>query len=269
MVFAERWGNPWSKTQTHSFTPDHLGKSDFQEEYMADDAILRRQFLVGAGAVAAALSPATPSQAQAAPAAPLASPAVPSDEPLLTLTPTEHAFIIAAVDTLIPADELSPSGSACGVDVFIDRQLASAWGGGAKMYRSGPFHKGKPEQGYQLALTPREFFATGIIATNEWTRKTYGKDFDRLAETDRIATVKAMESGKAEFHNFSSRGFFNQLHSLAFQGFFGDPIYGGNRNMVSWKMLGFPGLPATYANKIDEYHDKKLVIPSQSIADFS
>ena len=137
------------------------------------------------------------------------------------------------------------------------------------MYRSGPFHKGKPEQGYQLALTPREFFATGIIATNEWTRNTYGKDFDRLAETDRIATLKAMESGNAEFYNFSSRGFFNQLHSLAFQGFFGDPIYGGNRNMVSWKMLGFPGLPATYANKIDEYHDKKLVMPPQSIADFS
>ena len=57
----------------------------------------------------------------------------------------------AAVDTMIPADELSPSGSDCGVATFIDRQLASAWGGGAKMYRAGPFLKGKPEQGYQLA----------------------------------------------------------------------------------------------------------------------
>src|SRR5450755_2938021 len=161
---------------------------------MADDAILRRQFLVGAGAAAAAMNSATPSQAQAAPAAPPASPAVPADEPLLTLTPTEHAFIIAAVDTLIPADELSPSGSACGVDVFIDRQLASAWGGGAKMYRSGPFHKGKPEQGYQLALTPREFFATGIAETNEWSRKTYGKDFDRLGSKEREAALKVLES---------------------------------------------------------------------------
>ena len=236
---------------------------------MADDAILRRQFLVGAGALASTLSAATPAQAQAVPAAPPASAALPADEPLLTLTPTEHAFIVAAVDTLIPADELSPSGSTCGIDVFIDRQLASAWGGGAKMYRSGPFHKGKPEQGYQLALTPREFFATGIIATNEWTASTYGKDFDRLAGADRIATLQAMESGKAEFRNFSSRGFFDQLHSLALQGFFSDPIYGGNRNMVSWKMLGFPGLPATYANVVDAYHDKKLVMPPQSIADFS
>jgi gluconate 2-dehydrogenase gamma chain len=249
---------------------------------MADDAILRRQFLVGAGALATALSPANSAQAQAAPAAtptspapaaapatPPASPAAAADEPLLTLTPTEHAFIVAAVDTLIPADELSPSGSACGVDVFIDRQFASAWGGGAKMYRGGPYRKGKPEQGYQLPLTPREFFAAGIIATNEWTRSRYGKDFDRLAEADRIATLKAMESGKAEFHEFSARAFFGQLHSLAIQGFFSDPIYGGNRNMVSWKMLGFPGLPATYANVVDAYHDKKLVMPPQSIADFS
>ncbi|MDB5607524.1 MAG: gluconate 2-dehydrogenase [Bradyrhizobium sp.] len=238
---------------------------------MTDDVILRRQFLVGAGALAAALSPATSSQTAAAQAETLQadSPAVPADEPMLTLTPTEHAFIAAAVDTLIPADELSPSGSACGVDVFIDRQLASAWGGGARMYRSGPFHKGKPEQGYQLALTPREFFASGIIATNEWTRTTYGKDFDRLAEPDRIATLEAMQSGKAEFHGFSSRGFFAQLLNLAHQGFFSDPVYGGNRNMASWKMLGFPGLPATYANKIDAYHDKKLVMPPQSIADFS
>jgi gluconate 2-dehydrogenase gamma chain len=247
---------------------------------MADDAILRRQFLVGAGALATTLNPANAAQAQPVPAVATATPpppasaapAVPTvavDEPLLTLTPSEHAFIVAAVDTLIPADELSPSGSACGVDVFIDRQLASAWGGGAKMYRSGPYHKGKPEQGYQLPLSPREFFAAGIIATNEYTRKNHGKDFDRLAEADRVATLKAMESGKAEFHEFSSRAFFGQLHSLAIQGFFSDPIYGGNRNMVSWKMLGFPGLPATYANVVDAYHDKKLVMPPQSIGDFS
>jgi gluconate 2-dehydrogenase gamma chain len=236
---------------------------------MTDDAIPRRQFLAGAGALAAALSPATPLHAEAAQAQPATSPAPAADEPMLTLTPTEHAFIVAAVDTLIPADEMSPSGSACGVDVFIDRQLASAWGGGAKMYRSGPFHNGKPEQGYQLPLTPREFFASGILAANAWTRTTYGKDFDRLAEAERTATLQAMESGKAEFQGFSSRGFFNQLLSLAMQGFFSDPIYGGNRDMASWKMLGFPGLPATYANKIDAYHDKKLVMPPQSIADFS
>jgi len=103
----------------------------------------------------------------------------------------------AMADTIIPADELSPSGTDCGVVVYIDRQLAGAYGAGAKMYRSGPYQRGKPEQGYQLALTPRDYFAVGIAATNDWSRKTFGKDFDRLSVVERATALKAMEEGKA------------------------------------------------------------------------
>jgi gluconate 2-dehydrogenase gamma chain len=240
---------------------------------MTDDALPRRKFLLSAGlagtAIAAGISEQVEAQSRPAAPVPAAAPTAIDTEPFVTLTPLEAAFIVAAVDTLIPADDLSPSGSDCGVAVFIDRQLGSAWGGGAKMYRSGPFHKGKPEQGYQLALTPREYFAAGIVAANAWSRKTYGKEFDRLATIDRVATLKAMEEGKAEFENFNARTFFGQLHALAMAGFFADPIYGGNRDKVGWKMIGFPGLPATYADKIDAYRDTRYVAEPQSIADFS
>jgi gluconate 2-dehydrogenase gamma chain len=239
---------------------------------MADETIARRKFLVGAGlagtAVAAGMTQSPPAEAQApVPAAAAASPQ--QAEPLLLLNETEHAFVVAAVDTIIPADELSPSGSACGCDTYIDRQLASAWGGGAKMYRAGPYIKGKPEQGYQLPLTPAEFFTAGIAAANAWSRKTYGHDFDRLDGEKRIEALKAMEEGKAQFENFNSRAFFARLLAMTMEGFFGDPIYGGNRNKASWKMLGFPGLPATYANVVEEYRDKRYVAAPQSIADFS
>ena len=203
------------------------------------------------------------------PATPPAPPAAAADEPLLTLTPTEHSFIVAAVDTLIPADELSPSGSACGVDVFIDRQLASAWGGGAKMYRAGPFRKAKPEYGYQLPLTPREFFAAGVIATNAWTRKAYGKDFDRLAPPEREAALKEMEAGKAALEDFDGKQFFEALLTITMEGFFADPIYGGNRDKAGWRMVGYPGLPAVYPTLIDEYRNKRYVVEPQSIVDFS
>src|SRR5215472_6251407 len=158
-------------------------------------------------------------------------------EPLLTLTPTEHAFVSAAADTLIPADELSPSGTDCGVAVFIDRQLAGAYGNGARLYRDGPFPKGTPELGYQLPLNPREFFRAGIAAANEWTRKTYGKDFDRLGAAEREAALKAMEAGKAEFASLPSSMFFNVLLQITMEGFFADPIYGGNRDKAAWKMV--------------------------------
>jgi gluconate 2-dehydrogenase gamma chain len=238
---------------------------------MSEDTLPRRRFLLGAGlagtAIAAGL--ADPVRAQQQPTSP-PSPPTQEVEPFVTLTASEAAFIVAAVDTLIPADELSPSGSDCGVAVFIDRQLGSAWGGGAKMYRAGPFVKGKPEQGYQLPLTPREYFAAGIAAANAWTRKTYGaKDFDRLAPADRVAALQAMEDGKAAFEHVDARAFFTQLLAITQAGFFADPIYGGNRDKIGWKLLGFPGLPATYADKVDAYRDKRYVADPQSIADFS
>src|SRR5438874_1769913 len=88
-------------------------------------------------------------------------------------TPPESAFIEAAVDRLIPADDLTPGGTDCGVAVFIDRQLAGAWGSGDRMYMQGPWQKDAPAaMGYQSPLTPAEFFRAGIAATNAYCRKT-------------------------------------------------------------------------------------------------
>ena len=251
---------------------------------MAEDPkIGRREFLTVAGAAAASLAPAVSAEAQqakpgpspgappssATSPAPISTAAPPVDEPLLTLTATEHAFFVAAADTIIPADEHSPSGSDCGVANFIDRQLAGAYGTGARLYRQGPFPKGKPEQGYQLPLNPREFFRAGVASANEYTRKTWAKDFDRLNEEQRIAALKAMEAGKAEFTGFSSVMFFNALLQITMEGFFADPVYGGNRDMASWKMVGYPGLPATYRHDIRTYLGRKYDKPPRSIADFS
>jgi gluconate 2-dehydrogenase gamma chain len=244
---------------------------------MTSDKIARRKFLAGAGAagtaaaaVAMPLAPATavaqaPAPAKAAPA-PAAASAVDTYQ---ILNASEQAFIQAAVDTFIPADNLTPSGTECGVAVFIDRQLAGAYGNGARFYRSGPFPKGKPEHGYQLPLTPLEFFRQGIAETNAWVVKTQGKEFDRLSPADREAVLKEMDGGKAQLAGLNGKQFFEALLAITMEGFFADPIYGGNRNMAAWKMIGYPGLPATYADKIEQYRGKKYDGAPQSIADFS
>jgi gluconate 2-dehydrogenase gamma chain len=239
---------------------------------MADTNVPRRSFLKGAGAAGTLAATALtggltrPTEAQAAPA--LAA-QVPQAEPMLTLTATEAAFLSAAYDTIIPADALSPSGTDCGLVTYIDRQLAGAWGSGARMYRNGPFLPSKPEYGYQLPLTPREYFAAGIKAANAWAIKTYGKEFDRLLPADRTKALSTMEQGQAQFDGFDAKMFFEAVLQSAMEGFFADPIYGGNRNKVAWKMVGYPGLPATWANKALEYRGKKVTIEPQSIADFS
>ena len=78
------------------------------------------------------------------------------------LTPDEAAFIEPAVERLIPADETGPGALDADVPVYIDRQLAGAWGAGGDLYRSGPWQSGKPEQGYQLRFTPAELRESGL-----------------------------------------------------------------------------------------------------------
>ena len=122
---------------------------------MADIKLPRREFFEGAGVGEAGVA-RWPRAASAACSPQQSANASARTRPTRqVLTPEEDAFFSAAADTIIPADKLSALGHRSAACVtFIDRQLASAWGGGAKMYRAGPFVKGTPEQGYQLPLTP-------------------------------------------------------------------------------------------------------------------
>jgi gluconate 2-dehydrogenase gamma chain len=66
-----------------------------------------------------------------------------------------------------------------------------------------------------------------------------------------------------------SRQFFNLLLDTAMQGFFADPIYGGNRDKVAWKMIGFPGVIAIYSEHIKTYRNRKYDGEPTSIVDLS
>ena len=78
-----------------------------------------------------------------------------------------------------------------------------------------------------------------------------------------------METGTAKFESIEAQPFFEAVLQSAMEGFFADPMYGGNRNKVSWRMVGYPGLPATWAAKAEAYRGKKVSIEPQSIVDFS
>ena len=235
----------------------------------------RRDFLktvgtVGATGIAAAVGVDT-AEAQAPPvtSAQRAAALEPVSHAYTFLTAPESAFIEAAVDRFIPADDLTPSGTESGVAIFIDRQLAGAWGSGDRSYMQGPWQKGKPTQGYQSPMTPAEFFRAGIGATNGYCRKTYQKDFDRLTVDQQINVLQNMEQGRITFETVPAQEFFNLLLATAMQGFFADPIYGGNREKVAWKMIGFPGVIAIYSEHIKTYRNKKYDVEPKSIADLS
>jgi gluconate 2-dehydrogenase gamma chain len=118
-------------------------------------------------------------------------------------------------------------------------------------------------------MTPAEFFRAGIAAANVYTRKTFQKDFDRLTEEQQIQVLQGLEQGKIALDHVAAQEFFNLLLNAAMEGFFADPIYGGNKNKVSWKMLGFPGVIAIYSEHIKTYRNKKYDVEPTSIADLS
>src|SRR6185295_16414563 len=108
-------------------------------------------------------------------------PAAPASPGYAFLNFEEAAFVEALVDHMVPADNLSPKGTDIGINTYIDRALAGAWGNGDRLYMQGPWKTGVPSQGYQLPLTPAQLYRAGIEAANAHCRKTYSnKRFDQL-----------------------------------------------------------------------------------------
>ena len=169
------------------------------------------------------------------------------------LTQPEARFLDAAVERLIPTDELGPGGKDAGVTCFIDHQLSSTWGSHGRHYRSGPWLEGTPEQGFQSRLTPQEIYRIGIREINDYCRGCHEKPFEQLAPPKQEEVLKALEKGEVDLPSLSSKLFFDLLWRNTEEGFFADPIYGGNRNKVGWRLVGFPGVPSgAYREHLDK-----------------
>jgi len=120
------------------------------------------------------------------------------------------------------------------------------------MYRHGPFHKGLPTQGYQLEYTWAELFRRSMNAINNHFTDQ-GTSFARLASGQKDAYLVSLEKGGIDLDGVPSDTFFEALLNVTVQGFFADPMYGGNKNMAGWRMIGFPGAYADYNDLIDKH----------------
>ena len=164
----------------------------------------------------------------------------------------EAAFIESAVSRLIPADAKWPGALEVGVSNFIDKQLAGAWGTGERLYRNGPWRPGTPSQGYQLPFTPAELFRTALGAINKNLAGT-GTPFAGMNPEQQNAYLRGLETGESDLGGVPSNVFFEHLWQCTVEGFFSDPVYGGNRDMMAWRMVGFPGAYASYYELVDRH----------------
>jgi len=237
----------------------------------------RRNFLKSAAALGAAIPAGAAAQSQSkAPAqvdhvkqhAEHMRQAAAQPRPYMFLSQAEVAFIDAAVSHLIPKDELGPGAKEAGVTYFIDQQLFGGYGSMARKYTQGPWPEGTPQQGYQSPLTPAAVYRAGIRDTNAHCQKTYGKTFDALSRAQQDEVLKGLDGGKIELEQVRSQFFFNMLLNNTIEGFFADPVYGGNRDKAGWKLVGFPGVAAVYTSFIEK-HNVPYKAQPVSIADIT
>ncbi|WP_339104156.1 gluconate 2-dehydrogenase subunit 3 family protein [Haloterrigena salinisoli] len=178
---------------------------------------------------------------------------------------------------IYPSDENGPGAPEAGVVYFIDRQMNSAWGRGERWYMQAPFAGKNPTQpfqddaqrpedveadvevpwaetnpsetqGWQYALTPNEAYDQGIAAIEDYVAAEAddAESFTELDEDQQDAVVSALEAGEvATFDDtdIDPDGFFLLVRQNTLEGMFSDPMYGGNREMIGWRLKGFPGTP--------------------------
>lgn len=199
----------------------------------------------GLGTFTYALLPAALAQPPLA-AAPKAA------EPWAFLTAPEVAFLEAAVARLIPADALGPGALEAGAVRYIDRQLAGAWGSGARLYKSGPWKDGSDSQGYQLPFTPAQLFRHAMRAIVQDLAPRGG--FAKLRPAQQDEYLKRLENGEVKLEPVPAKVFFTHLLQATMEGFLADPSYGGNQGMAGWRLVGFPGAYANYYDAVDRWN---------------
>lgn len=182
-----------------------------------------------------------------------------SDYQPVFFEPEEWQFILAATDRLIPRDDTGPGALEAHVPVFIDKELAGSYGRAEDWYMQGPFHTEAPSTlGYQLPHTPADIYRLGIGATRRYCQQRFARDFVGLSHGDQETVLSALEKGDPDFtqlgvDDLPSGTFFSFLLQNTREGFLADPIYGGNRHMVGWKMIGFTGARANFREWVDQY----------------
>jgi gluconate 2-dehydrogenase gamma chain len=185
--------------------------------------------------------------------------------PWMFFTADEAALIEAAVDRLIPPDDRGPGGKDAGCAVFIDRQLAGSYGRAGGLYMKPPFMPGAATQGYQMSDAPAARYRTGLRALADYIKATFsGKSFHELAPADQDKVLAGLETGSIDLKAVKSAEFFALLLQDTQEGFFADPIYGGNRDMSGWKLVGFPGARYDYRDWV-ERHNEVYPLPPVSI----
>jgi gluconate 2-dehydrogenase gamma chain len=126
------------------------------------------------------------------------------------LSDSQARTLAAICDQIVPADGF-PSASQAGVLYYIDKQLA-------RHYRRN-----------------RDEYRHGLEQASHRSRSRFGRDLADLTSEHQLEIVRAIEQ--------EDHAFFELVRKHTFEGYYGSPRHGGNRDAISWRMLGLAEPP--------------------------
>ena len=161
---------------------------------------------------------------------------------------------------IIPGDAGDPGAREAGAVVYIDRALSGAYDDLQPLYQSG------------------------VRELDELCRERHGEPFAQLSDAHQDAVLGELDvvvealptehgaeaNGGASVHDARQARlsyFFAVVREHVLQGFFCDPVYGGNRGTVGWKLVGFPGAHWGYAEHQGELGFDASQLPVKTLED--
>jgi gluconate 2-dehydrogenase gamma chain len=133
------------------------------------------------------------------------------------LTISEANILDALADQIIPPDDFE-GGKQAGVTNFIDIQLSGFYSKYREMYRSC------------------------LASLNQKCLEVYGKGFTGLRSAEQFEYLTEIEAGGFDHEQwaegYSPSKFFRTVITHCMQGYYGSPIHGGNKDYVSYRLIG-------------------------------
>ncbi len=138
---------------------------------------------------------------------------------MLSLNPQERRTVEAVFERMFPTDADSPGAAAIGVVDYVDRALAGAYQDHKETYRHG------------------------LAALDRAAQSAFHASFSDLRAQQQDTMIEQLENGTLlDFLTPDQQTFFALLRNHLQEGLFADPLYGGNKNKLGWRVLGHPGV---------------------------
>jgi gluconate 2-dehydrogenase gamma chain len=173
----------------------------------------------------------------------------------------EARTVDALAHRIIPGDERDPGAREAGAVVYIDRSLAGAYDNLQPLYQGGI---------HELDGLCRERHGARFVELSEEQQDAVLTELDVVTEaqpTEFGAEPEQSPGTLTDARQARLSYFVAVVHEHVLQGTFCDPVYGGNRGAVGWKLVGFPGAHWGYTEHQGELGFDATAIPIKTLED--